>query len=213
MSNMKQAASGESSLFEIRPAAPSDQNELVEVLACAFEEDPLTTWFVRHDIKRPSGLRQLFRWYLRETLPQGFSHACMNPPAAAALWMGPDQWKVSFLRQVLLLPEIVGVVGMDAVVSRLRGIDILQRCHPHASHYYLAVLGTHPNYQGRGVGSRVLAAGLRRCDDMHLPAYLETANPRNLPFYERNGFYVSGQVEIPYGGPLVWRMWREPQAA
>jgi hypothetical protein len=119
---MERASSAQAPLpFEVRLAVPSDRNELVEVLACACERDPLTTWFVRHGIKRPSGLRQLFGWYLRAALPQGFSHACVHPPAAAALWMGPDQWEVSFLRQVVLLPEIVSVAGMGAIVSRLRG--------------------------------------------------------------------------------------------
>lgn len=154
--------------------------------------------------------KQLFRWYLKEAIPRGLCHACLNPPAGTALWMEESQWKVSLWRQLLLMPEIIGVVGLGALVSRMRGLDALQSRHPHVPHRYLAVLGTHPQYQGQGIGSRLLGDGLRHCDEIGRAAYLETANPRNLLFYERHGFRVTGEINIPYSGPMVWQMWREP---
>jgi ribosomal protein S18 acetylase RimI-like enzyme len=196
--------------FDFRPATAADIDQLAPVLASAFQDDPLTAWFVRHDAIRPMALVQLFRWYLREAVPGGLCDALFDPPAGAALWMGEGQWNVSVLRQILLLPQLVGVVGMRRLVSRLRGIDVLQRWHPHEPHYYLAVLGTHPSYQNQGIGSRLLDSGLSRCDRRGISAYLETANSRNLPFYERKGFRVTGTINIPFNGPLVWQMWREP---
>jgi hypothetical protein len=35
----------------------------------------------------------------------------------------------------------------------------------------------------------------RRCDEDHLPAYLESSNPRNVPLYERHGFTVIGAIQ------------------
>jgi hypothetical protein len=34
-----------------------------------------------------------------------------------------------------------------------------------------------------------------------------------VPFYERHGFRVTGEVSIPRGGPTLWLMWRDPQEA
>ena len=188
-------------------AMPAHATHLNALLVRAFDADPLTCWFVRDDDQRPQRMQRVFAWYLRQALPLGHSHATQDG-SCAALWMGPGQWKMPLLRQLLLLPEIVRVVGADRLVSRIRGTDALQRRHPAAPHFYLAALGTEPQRQGQGLGSAVLAQGLQRCDRMGLPAYLETANPRNLALYERHGFDVREQLTLPGGGPPVWLMWR-----
>jgi hypothetical protein len=46
-----------------------------------------------------------------------------------------------------------------------------------------------------------------------LPCYLETENERNLPFYERHGFEVVSDGEVPKRGLRVWAMVREPHSA
>ena len=188
-------------------ALPGQATRLNAMLVRAFDEDPLTCWFVRGDERRPRRMQRLFDWYLRQALPLGWSHATEDG-SCAALWMGPGQWKMPLLRQLLLLPELIRVVGADRLVSRIRGTDALQHRHPRAPHFYLAVLGAEPLRQGQGLGSSVLRQGLQRCDRMRVPAYLETANPRNLALYKRHDFEVRERLTIPGGGPPVWLMWR-----
>ena len=80
--------------------------------------------------------------------------------------------------------------------------------HPKAEpHWYLAFLGIEPSEQGKGLGSALLRPVLERCDSEGTPAYLETSNERNLPFYQRHGFEVVQQCGIP-DGPHFWGMWR-----
>jgi hypothetical protein len=31
-----------------------------------------------------------------------------------------------------------------------------------------------------------------------------------VPFYERHGFQVVGQLDVPGGGPHLWLMWHDP---
>jgi hypothetical protein len=50
---------------------------------------------------------------------------------------------------------------------------------------------------------------LERCDAESWPAYLETANARNLVFYERLGFRVSEEFDLRRD-TRIWTMWREP---
>jgi hypothetical protein len=47
-------------------------------------------------------------------------------------------------------------------------------------------------------------------DRAHLPAYLDSTNPRNIPFYERHGFQVTGQRQAG-GCPPIISMLREPR--
>jgi len=197
---------------QIRIACESDCGRLIEILVDAFDNDPLTRWFVLEDKRRPERLRRLFTWYLSQTLPLHLSHTTEDQNAVA-LWLGPGQWKLSLYRQIQFLPKIIRVVGLHRAISRIRGVDAFQRKHPTVPHYYLAVLGTAPAVQGRGFGSAILQAGLSRCDKKQMPAYLETSTERNLPLYERHGFRVIGEVNIPHDGPTVWLMWRDPQTA
>ena len=94
-------------------------------------------------------------------------------------------------------------------LTGMRLLDAVDRAHPHEPHWYLAVLGVDPSMQGRGLGRALLEPVLDRCDEQFEPAYLETQKPDNLPFYERFGFRVVGEVSVA-GSPTMWRMWRDP---
>jgi ribosomal protein S18 acetylase RimI-like enzyme len=89
----------------------------------------------------------------------------------------------------------------------------LTEVHPTESHWYLGCLGTHPDWQRRGMASAVLAPVLGTCDDDGLPAYLETQRESNVPFYRRHGFEVVGTKQLADGGPKMWLMWREVRSA
>ena len=49
---------------------------------------------------------------------------------------------------------------------------------------------------------------LTRGDLDGIPAYLESSNPRNVAFYERQGFEIRSEFH-PDGGPLITGMWRD----
>ncbi len=82
--------------------------------------------------------------------------------------------------------------------------------HPTEPHWYLAGLGTHPDWQRCGIASAVLAPVLDHCDVEGVPAYLETQKEHNVPFYRRHGFEVIGTKQLSDGAPNMWLMWREP---
>ncbi len=44
---------------------------------------------------------------------------------------------------------------------------------------------------------------LARCDRDHAPAYLESSNPRNIPFYRRYGFEPLGAIQVGSSPTLV----------
>ena len=86
--------------------------------------------------------------------------------------------------------------------------------HPSEPHFYLSGLGTDPPRQGQGLGSAALMPVLTRCDAEGIPAYLESTKERNLAFYERHGFVVTGIDRRSRSTvPTLWTMWREPQVS
>jgi GNAT superfamily N-acetyltransferase len=62
--------------------------------------------------------------------------------------------------------------------------------------WYLPWLGVDRSAQGQGLGARLLSETLGRVDDTHLPAYLESPNPRNVSLYSRHGFETVATIQI-----------------
>lgn len=81
-----------------------------------------------------------------------------------------------------------------------------------APYWYLGVLATAPDRQGRGLGPAVVAPVLAAADRTGTDAYLETASETNVAFYRRLGFVVALEVGLPHGGPPCWLMRRRGSA-
>jgi hypothetical protein len=83
-----------------------------------------------------------------------------------------------------------------------------EQLHPADEQY----LEHFPAFVAAFGGAQLLAHGLDRVDADGLPAYLETPNPRTIPFYERHGFAVTGQARAG-ACPPVTCMLRPPGQA
>ena len=87
--------------------------------------------------------------------------------------------------------------------------DKLETYHPKAPHAHLVFLGVATNAQGRGVGSELLKHTLASLDASGTVAYLECSTERNVALYQRHGFEVTGQFELP--NLHMWTMARQPR--
>jgi ribosomal protein S18 acetylase RimI-like enzyme len=194
----------------VRSAAPADAPALARMLARAFHDDPVAEWAWRSDRLRPRMLERYQAIRLRQMLcdEEVWTTADL---AGAALWAPPKRWRktprqeAAFAR-CFLDPRLLA--RMPLVAGGWAG---LERRHPASPpHWYLAVLGVDPASQGRGLGSALLEPVLARCDADGIGAYVESSKERNIDFYARHGFRVTGEPRLPRG-PLVWTMWREPR--
>jgi ribosomal protein S18 acetylase RimI-like enzyme len=75
--------------------------------------------------------------------------------------------------------------------------------HPRELHWYLPTIGVQPHLHRVGLGSALLAETLRRCDQEHLPAYLESSNPANTALYQRFGFEALGIIRVGHSPPML----------
>ena len=192
-------------------ATRRDVPALAGMLARAFLDDPVAGWACRPEALRPGMLERFHGARLRHLLAH--EEVWSTPDlSCAALWAPPQRWKTTAredleLARCLLHPRLM--VRMPLVVTGLLGME---RRHPReVPHWYLATLGTDPSEQGQGLGSAVLEPVLARCDEDGVGAYLESSKERNIDFYARHGFRVTGELRLPRG-PSVWPMWRDPRA-
>jgi GNAT superfamily N-acetyltransferase len=129
---------------------------------------------------------------------------------AASLWIPPGNRELTDEDDEKVEPMLREMLGShaDDVMALLDSFD---SNHPHdRPHYYLSLLGTHPDHRGEGQGMGLLAANLAMLDEMEMPAYLESSNRANDHRYERLGFSLIGEFATPDGEPTVGCMWRDP---
>jgi GNAT superfamily N-acetyltransferase len=195
----------------VQKATAADTPALGKTLARAFYDDPTISWMVPDDERRRRlGPLGFGGWLKRIYLPKDevYTEPGRN---AAALWSPPGKWRMSVGLQLRLTPLMIRLAGLKRLPLILRGLTLLDKKHPDdRPHWYLGVLGTDPDHQGKGLGSAVMKPVLDRCDAEGLGAYLESSKEQNVPFYRRHGFEVTEEVRLPEG-PSLWLMWREPR--
>lgn len=198
----------------MRPVTRSDVPALARALAEAFDDDPVMTWIFPDARRRPAGLARLFATETRyHHLAGGGAELAESPDGVVvggALWDPPGRWKQSTVSSLLALPVTAFALGrrlrVGAEVSH-----VLESAHPREPHWYLATIGTSSAGRGGGYGKALLRSRLSRCDAEGSPAYLESSKKDNIPYYERFGFEVTGEIVLPDGGPSLWSMWRNPR--
>jgi ribosomal protein S18 acetylase RimI-like enzyme len=194
---------------DVTTATHQDVEPLAEMLARAFDDDPVSGWFYRSLRSRPRNLQRFFAWQMRRLVAQEQVHMTADR-AGAAVWALPDRWRETPMEGLRLLRS-VGPALLPRLPLALAGIRRVEQHHPAERHLYLAVLGVEPERQGEGLGSALLRPGLDLCDTERIPAYLESSKERNVAFYGRFGFRVTEELRLPRGGPPVWLMWRDPR--
>ena len=124
--------------------------------------------------------------------------------ASAAVWAPPGA------EDDEELPTVLGEVVEEYAERLFEILGLMEAKHPVEPLYYLFLLGTRPGWQGRGLGSSLMAPVLETCDRDRVPAYLEATSERNRQLYIRHGFDVTDEITQP-GGPTMWPMWRSPR--
>ena len=124
---------------------------------------------------------------------------CTDDYAGTALWLPPGVEADEEGLGAVIESTVAGALRAetDAIFERMAGF------HPDEPHWYLPLIGVDPAHQGEGLGEALMAHALARCDRDHAPAYLESSNPRNIPFYERHGFETLGSIQVGSSPTLV----------
>ncbi len=197
---------------QVRRAVRSDVNRMVEVLARAFDDDPVPNFLFTTERRRRRGLRRFFGIQLRHMYLSDGEVWTTDDIAGGALWAPPGKPRPGLRELFWLFPMLADLMGLGRHAGpAMQLLGAVDRARPREQHWYLATIGTDPDRQGRGVGSALLRQVLGRVDEEGLPAYLESSKEQNLPFYARHGFEVTGEIHTPGGGPTLWLMWREPR--
>jgi GNAT superfamily N-acetyltransferase len=194
-----------------RVAAEADLPAIAEALARAFDRDPVWGWgFEEADRERKlAALGAVFGFCAAAALRYGWVRVT-DGVEAVALWIPPGEPEMPAAEAERLPALIEEACGPESAPRVSALMEAFERTHPtEPPHFYLSLLGTHPDHAGHGLGTGLLAACLEEIDAAGAPAYLESSNAANVPRYERLGFGVLSEIELLPGIPAT-QMWRQP---
>jgi GNAT superfamily N-acetyltransferase len=190
-----------------RPATLADLPAVTETISLAFHDDPTWTWGFPDAESRQAGYAAFWGFLIKGALRYPWVRVTESCEAVA-VWIPPGGTELSAEDEELFAPLAEALFDSRAG-DVLELIARFEANHPREEpHYYLSLLGTHPDHAGRGLGMALLAENLAQIDEEHLPAYLESTNPANNPRYERHGFVATGAFYPPGHDVPVTTMWR-----
>jgi ribosomal protein S18 acetylase RimI-like enzyme len=179
-----------------------DLEMILDLLGDAFADDPVMQWVT----PKSSYPRYAFELTVPFCLGQGHTYVAADGSGAAS-WLPPGVELASPITPGAIWRG-VREYGLGSLPRALATLIQTQRRHPKQDYYYLFTIGALRAERGRGVGSALMREGLERCDADHMPAYLESSNVKNLPFYRKHGFEVIDELALAMNGPTLWLMWR-----
>jgi GNAT superfamily N-acetyltransferase len=193
-----------------RASRDDDRDAVLSIITLAFAQDPL--WSRAMAISDGTAAHHSRFWSL--FLDGAFRYSWVwltEGGEAASVWIPPSGTEMTQAQEEELAELARDLLG-EGAMTYLHLLERFAAAHPRTEpHYYLSLLGTHPDYRGHGIGMALLAHNLALVDAEGLPAYLESSNPANDRRYEGAGFRAVGEISYPGGGPLVTTMWRSPQ--
>lgn len=183
------------------PIFETEQTKAYGTLVSAFTEDPVERWLY------PELAQYLahFPLFLRSFGGKAFDEQtvwCLGEFSAVALWLPPGAEPDG---------DAIGAVLTETVSPDKHGdtfavLEQMDAAHPTYPHWYLPWFGVDPLLQGRGLGGELMGHCLEIVDTDHVPAYLESPNPRNIPFYGRHGFEVTGVAQAGECPPITFML-------
>jgi ribosomal protein S18 acetylase RimI-like enzyme len=195
----------------VTTAVAADPHVAGAVLGRAFTTDPVFRWILSETPRLEQRLTHAFTAFALGATRKPTAHVLVAAEgSAASIWLPPGKWRAPTSEVVRQAPRLLRAYGTRSARA-LRLLSVVEEQHPTEPHWYLEAIGTVPEARGQGIGPTVMAPVLARCDEAGLPAYLESSNPQNIPFYERHGFVKMPLFELPPGCPVITPMWRVPR--
>jgi ribosomal protein S18 acetylase RimI-like enzyme len=182
----------------VRTITSADEVPAIHTVVLAFAADPMARWTWPTSHQFLTSMPRLVRAFGGNAFAHGGAH-CTGDYAGTALWLPPDVHPDEDALDEVIKTTVSPSIRDDSAAV----FEQMARYHPSEPHWYLPLIGVDPAHQGKGYGDALMTYALQRCDRDHVPAYLESTNPRNISLYQRHGFEVMGTIQVGSSPPLT----------
>lgn len=198
---------------KVRAVTEPDAEQAIAALTLAFATDPVIRAFYPDPLDHLTHFPEMMRINIGPSIAHNASFY-VEGFSAAAIWFPPadpdgdGEAEKERGRQMGALIQDTAV--KDGNEDLFIALEEMGKWHPDVPHWYLFAIGVDPDHQSEGLGSTLMEHMLPKSDADGALAYLESSNPRNVPFYLRHGFEVMEVVQVGTS-PTFTLMAREPR--
>jgi len=193
--------------IDIQKMSPNEHREVAQLLALAFEKMP-STLSVYKKLKNVNQKQEvLFEALISQKAGTVYIAKDQNDIVGM---MRISQWpdcQMKPFEALKTLPLIVRTLGMRTLPRAMKMRGAWSKNDPKFPHWHLDPIGVHPNHQGKGIGSKLMAYYCDMVDENNDRAYLETDKAENVSFYEKFGYKVIKKEKVL--DFTTWYMLRE----
>lgn len=194
-----------------------DRDAGAAVLGRAFTEYELLQYYFPDETERQAVAVTFGFIALSVCLKYGEVYASSAKMEGVSAWLPPGKAPSGGWQIIRSVPPSVlfrfGRQGASRMQAYGRYVDNMHRKLVPYPHWYLQIIGVDPVYQGQGFSSQLVKPMLERIDRVHLPCFLETNIEKNVAIYQRFGFGVVSEDEIPGTELTSFAMLRKAQTA
>ena len=193
--------------IEITRASRDRLAPLASVLGRSFVVEPMMRWSLGDHGDIEERFTGCFAYFLEDLIPLGMVWEA-GAADGAAVWVPPAGAEVR--REAQTGDTRVEGLTVDGGHRYSVFWEWVESRIPDEPLWHLDSVAVGPEARGRGIGAALIQHGLVLARADQVGAVLETANPRNVPYYETFGFRVVDEAEAPDDGPRVWFMRLNP---
>jgi hypothetical protein len=193
-------------MTELRSLSAGDHEVIGRIIGESFADDPVNQFLLG-----PQECITAFNIHAAKKLyiKKGFGHMDSDH-TGGSMWLPAGVSKhIPLWNSLEIIPPMLRHNGIRGTLKAMAGDEGLSKEKPAEPHYYLYAIGNIPSAQGKGLGGKLMEAGLAEVDKHHMPAYLESSKEQNNSFYQRFGFKVLKEFVPTPGCPPLWLMWRD----
>ncbi|KXH76217.1 MAG: hypothetical protein AM326_03270 [Candidatus Thorarchaeota archaeon SMTZ-45] len=199
---------------ELYNVTKRDVEKVIETLVQAFFDDHLLSYFFPNPESRSGFLPKFFNYRVRNGLIDGKIFATSENIEGVVILTQSEYKQFSWLRAIR-----TGGIGLyraagSEIVSIMRETEsfIVAKRNECISepHWYLGSLAVRPDYQGKGLASKLVQRVLEMCSSQNKLCVLETQDEGLVQFYKHFGFDVVYSFTMPNANIRHWVMAKRP---
>lgn len=192
---------------EIGSPALHQRPQLVKTMATAFQNDPSLCWMLTDPVNRARRLPRMFEWLYDDHQDHGIILASPSSEVAT-FWRMPGKVHHHDKINVSAAFRFLHIFGLGLPRAATVGDAIAAHVPKGEGFLYLRYAAVAPEYQGKGWGGAAIRAGIEQANTLGVPTCLETSKPENVGIYQRMGFNIVDEWDVPRGGPRFCTMVR-----
>jgi GNAT superfamily N-acetyltransferase len=174
--------------------------EVIEVLATAFHDYPVMRFVLNAtgDVYE-SQLRSLVGFFCEARFAKnGHVLGIRENGMLIAIALVDEPIQERWLEREEQFERLRSEIGEEAFQRLELYENVTSKLEPEAPHYFIGMIGVLPTQVGKGHAGKLMnhAKELSTRDRRSFGVCLSTESPQNVPFYERFGYSIIGEVNI-----------------